>query len=69
MGRYKYRISGKDYKYLMENAPLSDEEKTILTRARRGDPLGVIACDMCLSDRTMSRSMAEIRTIVAQELS
>ncbi len=69
MGRYKMRLSSGDYRYLMDNGPLTEEEKTILTRVRRGDAIGEIGCDLCLSERTMSRRMAAIRQAIQMELS
>lgn len=62
------RIPGAKYKYLMECAPLTDDEKTILTRLRRGDSQGVIAYDLCCDPRTVRRKMASIRKVIAAEL-
>lgn len=52
----------------MDSAPLSDEEKTILTRVRRGDSQGLIAYDMHMSDRTLRRRLETIREVIANEL-
>jgi DNA-binding CsgD family transcriptional regulator len=52
----------------MESAPLTDDEKTILTRLRRGDSQGVIAYDLCCDPRTVRRKMANIRKVIAAEL-
>ena len=66
--RYDYRIPGAAYKQLMDSAPLSDEEKTILTRVRRGDSHGLIAYDMHMCDRTLRRRLEAIREVIAREL-
>ena len=52
----------------MDSAPLSDEEKTILTRVRRGDSHGLIAYDMHMCDRTLRRRLETIREVIAREL-
>jgi DNA-binding NarL/FixJ family response regulator len=52
----------------MESAPLTDDEKTILTRLRRGDSQGVIAYDLCCDPRTVRRKMANIRQVIAAEM-
>lgn len=52
----------------MDSAPLSDEEKTILTRVRRGDSPGLIAYDMHMCDRTLRRRLEVIREVIAREL-
>lgn len=52
----------------MDSAPLSEEEKTILTRVRRGDAHGLIACDLCICDRTLRRRLEAIREVIANEL-
>ena len=66
--RYDYRIPGAQYKQLMDSAPLSEEEKSILTRVRRGDSPGLIAYDMHMCDRTLRRRLQTIREVIAREL-
>ena len=52
----------------MESAPLTDDEKTILTRLRRGDSQGLIAYDMHVDPRTVRRKMKAIQDVIANEL-
>lgn len=52
----------------MDSAPLSEEEKSILTRVRRGDSQGLIAYDMHMCDRTLRRRLQTIREVIAREL-
>lgn len=52
----------------MDSAPLSEEEKSILTRVRRGDSQGLIAYDMHMCDRTLRRRLQTIREVISREL-
>ena len=52
----------------MDSAPLTDEEKTILARVRRGDSPGLIADDLHMCDRTLRRRLQTIREVIAKEL-
>ena len=43
------------------DSPLSEEEKMIFSRVRRGDPVGLVGMDSFVADRTMSRRLQYIR--------
>lgn len=46
------------------DSPLSDEEKQIFSRVRRGDPVGLVGMDAYVAERTMSRRLAYIRKCI-----
>lgn len=62
------RIPGAQYRYLMDNAPLTDDERIILTRLRRGDSQGLIAYDLHIDPRTVRRKMAAIQQVIDGEM-
>lgn len=52
----------------MDNAPLTDDERVILTRLRRGDSQGLIAYDLHIDPRTVRRKITAIQQVIDGEM-